>query len=92
MPKYTTRTGTKTTFKPDPQIFPQTKFSWDVLARRLQELAFLNSGVRITFTDAVSGQKEEYYYERGVVEFDARRVVALDDDGEEIESYVCGKG
>jgi DNA gyrase subunit B len=65
----TGRTGTKTTFKPDPQIFPQTKFSWDVLARRLQELAFLNSGVRITFTDAVSGQKEEYYYERGVVEF-----------------------
>ena len=65
----TTRTGTKTTFKPDPQIFPQTKFSWDVLARRLQELAFLNSGVRISFTDAVSGQKEEYYYERGVVEF-----------------------
>jgi DNA gyrase subunit B len=65
----TGRTGTKTTFKPDPQIFPQTKFSWDVLARRLQELAFLNSGVRISFTDAVSGQKEEYYYERGVVEF-----------------------
>ncbi|MEI6256034.1 MAG: DNA gyrase subunit B [Planctomycetota bacterium] len=65
----TSRTGTKTTFKPDPQIFPQTKFSWDILARRLQELAFLNSGVRITFSDAVSGQKEEYYYERGVVEF-----------------------
>ena len=37
-----TATGTKTTFKPDPQIFPQTKFSWDVLSRRLQELAFLN--------------------------------------------------
>jgi len=65
----TSRTGTKTTFKPDPQIFPQTKFSWDVLARRLQELAFLNSGVRITFSDAASGQKEEYHYERGVVEF-----------------------
>jgi len=65
----TARTGTKTTFKPDPQIFPQTKFSWDVLSRRLQELAFLNSGVRITFTDAASGQKEEYHYERGVVEF-----------------------
>jgi DNA gyrase subunit B len=65
----TGRTGTKTTFKPDPQIFPQTKFSWDILSRRLQELAFLNSGVRITFTDAASGQKEEYHYERGVVEF-----------------------
>ncbi|MEI7781692.1 MAG: DNA gyrase subunit B, partial [Planctomycetota bacterium] len=64
-----TRTGTKTTFKPDPQIFPQTKFSWDVLSRRLQELAFLNSGVRITFADAASNQREEFFYERGVVEF-----------------------
>ena len=63
------RTGTKTTFKPDPQIFPQTKFSWDVLSRRLQELAFLNSGVRITFADAASNQREDFYYERGVVEF-----------------------
>jgi len=65
----TTRTGTKTTFKPDPQIFPSTKFSFDVLARRLQELAFLNSGVRIIFSDAASGQTEEYFYERGIVEF-----------------------
>ena len=65
----TTRSGTKTTFKPDPQIFPQTKFSWDTLSRRLRELAFLNSGVRITFTDAASGSSEEYYYERGVEEF-----------------------
>jgi len=65
----TTRAGTKTTFKPDPQIFPSTKFSFDVLARRLQELAFLNSGLRIVFTDAASGQTEEYFYERGIVEF-----------------------
>jgi DNA gyrase subunit B len=65
----TTRTGTKTIFKPDPQIFPQTKFSWDVLSRRLRELAFLNSGVRISFTDAASGTTEEYFYERGVEEF-----------------------
>jgi DNA gyrase subunit B len=65
----TTRTGTKTTFKPDSQIFPMTKFSWDVLAKRLQELAFLNSGVRIGFTDTASGQREDYHYERGVEEF-----------------------
>ena len=65
----TTRTGTKTTFKPDPQIFPQTKFSWDVLARRLRELAFLNSGLRIRFLDAASGNQEEYYFERGIEEF-----------------------
>jgi DNA gyrase subunit B len=65
----TTRTGTKTTFKPDAQIFPQTKFSWDILSRRLRELAFLNSGVRITFTDAATGNSEEFCYERGVEEF-----------------------
>ncbi|MEI6239332.1 MAG: DNA gyrase subunit B [Planctomycetia bacterium] len=65
----TTRAGTKTTFKPDPQIFPQTKFSWDVLSRRLRELAFLNSGVSITFTDAATGSSEQYCYERGVEEF-----------------------
>jgi DNA gyrase subunit B len=65
----TNRTGTKTTFKPDPQIFPQTKFSWDILSRRLRELAFLNSGVRITFTDAATGSSEQYFYERGVEEF-----------------------
>jgi DNA gyrase subunit B len=65
----TARTGTKTTFKPDPQIFPNTKFSWDVLSRRLRELAFLNSGVRISFTDAASGTTEEFFYERGVEEF-----------------------
>jgi DNA gyrase subunit B len=65
----TSRTGTKTTFKPDPQIFPATKFSWDVLAKRLQELAFLNSGVHINFTDAGSDKREEYCYERGVEEF-----------------------
>jgi DNA gyrase subunit B len=64
-----TGTGTKTTFKPDPQIFPQTKFSGHILARRLQELAFLNSGVRIIFTDAGSGRTEEFFYERGVEEF-----------------------
>jgi DNA gyrase subunit B len=65
----TSRNGTKTTFKPDPQIFPMTRFSWDVLAKRLQELAFLNSGVHITFADSASGQREEFCYERGVEEF-----------------------
>ena len=65
----TTRVGTKTTFKPDPQIFPSTKFTWDVLSRRLQELAFLNSGVKICFHDAASGQSEAFCYHRGIVEF-----------------------
>jgi len=45
------RTGTKITFRPDPQIFPDTKFSYDVLHKRLQELAFLTPGARILISD-----------------------------------------
>src|SRR5262245_48732761 len=47
----TKKIGTKTTFKPDPQIFQTTKFLYDALYKRLQELAFLNRGVRISFLD-----------------------------------------
>lgn len=61
--------GTKTTFKPDPQIFPMTKFEASILSRRLQELAFLNSGVRIHFRDERVDLEDEFYYERGIVEY-----------------------
>jgi DNA gyrase subunit B len=61
--------GTKTTFKPDPQIFPTTKFEASILSRRLQELAFLNSGVRIHFRDERVDMEDEFYYERGIVEY-----------------------
>ncbi|MDP6722348.1 MAG: ATP-binding protein, partial [Pirellulaceae bacterium] len=47
----TKKVGTKTTFKPDGTIFQTTKFNYDTLHKRLQELAFLNSGVRIKFFD-----------------------------------------
>ena len=65
----TTKRGTKTTFKPDGQIFPNVKFVYDVLAKRLQELAFLNSGVRIKVRDDRNNQSDEYCYERGIIEF-----------------------
>jgi DNA gyrase subunit B len=65
----TSRNGTKTTFKPDSDIFPNTKFNYDTLHKRLQELAFLNSGVRIRFKDERINQSEEFYYERGIEEF-----------------------
>ncbi len=61
--------GTKTTFKPDPQIFPVTKFEYSVLLKRLQELAFLNSGVRIHFRDERISEEDEFYYERGIIEY-----------------------
>jgi len=63
------KVGTKTTFKPDGQIFQTTKFLYDTLHKRLQELAFLNKGVRIVYRDERSDQGEEFHYERGIIEF-----------------------
>jgi len=65
----TTKRGTKTTFKPDPQIFPQTKFIYATLLKRLQELAFLNAGVRIAISDARNGESETFQYEDGIREY-----------------------
>jgi DNA gyrase subunit B len=61
--------GTKTTFKPDPQIFPVTKFIYSTLLKRLQELAFLNRGVKITLIDARTGEQESFQYEDGIRQF-----------------------
>jgi len=65
----TKRRGTKTTFKPDGQIFNTTKYEYSILNKRLQELAFLNAGVKISIEDARTGDKEDYCYPRGIVEF-----------------------
>jgi DNA gyrase subunit B len=65
----TNRTGTKTSFKPDPEIFGDIKFDFNILHRRLQELAFLNRGVKICFKDERNGEGETFQYERGIVEF-----------------------
>ena len=64
-----TKSGTYVKFHPDPEIFPETKFAFDTLARRLQEVAFLNAGVRIKISDECSDRSEEFCYERGLVEF-----------------------
>ncbi len=63
------KVGTKTTFKPDPQIFQTTKYNYSTLQKRLQELAFLNQGVRITITDGRNGETESFYYEDGIREY-----------------------
>jgi DNA gyrase subunit B len=67
----TDKRGTVQTFKPDPEIFEVLEFSADTLAARLRELAFLNSGIRITLTDErVEPVKElEFFYQGGLVEF-----------------------
>ncbi len=65
----TDKKGTKTTFKPDPQIFKTTKFVYATLVKRLQELAFLNRGVKITVADARNDESETFQYEDGIREF-----------------------
>jgi DNA gyrase subunit B len=65
----TDRTGTKIRFKPDPEVFSFTEFSFDVLSHRLRELSFLNSGVRITVTDERTEQQKEFFTEGGLSSF-----------------------
>jgi DNA gyrase subunit B len=61
--------GTKIHFKPDREIFENTEFDFDTLARRMRELAFLTPGVRIRISDEVSGKKREFLYQGGVKSF-----------------------
>ena len=65
----TKKNGTKTTFKADGLIFTNTKYAFDTIYKRLQELAFLNSGVHIKFLDERNGEGGDFKYERGIVEF-----------------------
>ncbi len=63
------KSGTKVTFMPDPQIFETTEFHFDVLSSRLRELAFLNSGARVTMLEEASGKSHEFLYKGGLSEF-----------------------
>ena len=66
------KTGSKTTFWPDPEIFTETTvFDYSTLESRLREMAFLNKGIKIVFKDEREGQKknETFHYEGGIKEF-----------------------
>ena len=63
----TDKTGTKSTFWPDPEIFKETTvMDRDVISNRLREMAFLNKGLRITFIDAKANKEEVFHYEGGI--------------------------
>jgi len=62
-------TGTKITFRPDTTIFPDIRFSFETISKRIQELAFLNAGVRILLEDERTGEKDEFRYPDGILEF-----------------------
>lgn len=66
----TNRSGTKVTFKPDARVFQNgTSFNYDTLAERLQEIAFLNSGLKVTIKDDRSSKADVFHYEGGASEF-----------------------
>jgi DNA gyrase subunit B len=65
----THRRGTKVTFKADAGIFETLEYSFDTLAQRLRELAFLNPGVRITLEDEREGKRHDFHYDGGIVSF-----------------------
>ena len=65
------RTGSTVRFKADPEIFKETTiYNYDTLAKRLQEIAFLNKGLRIVLIDErEDNRKDEFVYEGGIIEF-----------------------
>lgn len=65
----TTRRGTRVIFRPDPLIFTDIDFSYELLVKRLRELAFLTKGVRITIEDERFNRRREFYYEGGIISF-----------------------
>jgi DNA gyrase subunit B len=61
--------GTQTNFKPDSEIFESLEFEHDTLVQRLRELAFLNKGIKIVFSDERQEKEEVFYYEGGIKSF-----------------------
>lgn len=62
-------TGTTVTFKSDNEIFEVTEYSYDTLANRFREMAFLNKGLKISLTDERTDKSETFHYEGGLGEF-----------------------
>ena len=65
----TNKTGTTVTFLPDDEIFKSTQFSFTTIAERMQESAFLLSGITIEVVDEIDNKDVKYHYENGLVSF-----------------------
>src|SRR5947209_10983939 len=65
----TRETGTRTTFLPDPTIFPDVQFDFDMLTQRLREMAYLTRALKIQLRDEASGRECSFYFEGGIASF-----------------------
>lgn len=65
----TNKTGTKVTFKPNPEIFKDNTFSFSVIIERMQETAFLLKGITIEVSDEINNKKEVFHAENGIKDF-----------------------
>jgi DNA gyrase subunit B len=65
----TVKKGTRIRFTPDFTVMNENEFDYEILSRRMRELAFLNKGVRIIIEDERSAQKDDFFYEGGIVSF-----------------------
>ena len=62
-------TGTKIIFKPDPLIFEEIDFSFEILSHRLRELSFLNKGLKVILKDQRTGQEMVFHHQGGLIDF-----------------------
>lgn len=62
-------TGTRISFKPDPEIFEAIEFQYDVITKRLRELSFLNAGITLVFCDRRTGKEKTYRHAGGIRDF-----------------------
>ncbi|MBF6560998.1 MAG: DNA topoisomerase (ATP-hydrolyzing) subunit B [Candidatus Binataceae bacterium] len=84
----TKSSGTRTAFSPDPTIFKEVVFKYEIIARYLREMAYLNAGLRITLRDERIGKSEEFHYEGGIAEF----VESLSKANEPLHDVIFFKG
>jgi DNA gyrase subunit B len=69
MPGWNRKHGTRTFFNPDPEIFEEREFSWELIATRLRESAYLNKGLWIRLSDERADREKNFYFEGGVTSF-----------------------
>ena len=84
----TRKNGTKTTFSPDPKIFNEVKFKYELIARYLREMAYLNGGLRIRLSDERTHKQEEFHFEGGIAEF----VESLTEGSDPLHEVIAFRG